>query len=141
MEHLQCLIECIEVCLSNTTNEKILLNILIIISSKPSKKKLILITFHLKPDIHETNFSREANFSPRIFCLRIRSLISTGTISFANSPRIMQKNMASVRRLLLFKIMQKRQRKGYLVRKIYSERLQKGEFHLLVRDLRLHDQE
>ena len=67
-----------------------------------------------KPDLHETNFSREANFSPRIFCLRIRSLISTGTISFANSPRIMQKNMASVRRLLLFKIASKKAKKGVL---------------------------
>ena len=33
----------------------------------------------------------------------------------------------------------KNQRKEYLIRKIYSERLQKGD--LLVRDLRLNDQE
>nr|XP_047141117.1 uncharacterized protein LOC124816125 [Hydra vulgaris] len=31
--------------------------------------------------------------------------------------------------------------KRFWVRKIYTERLQKGEFHLLVQDLRLHDQE
>ena len=32
-------------------------------------------------------------------------------------------------------------KKRFWVRKIYAERLQKGEFHLLVQDLRLHDQE
>ncbi|XP_065665346.1 uncharacterized protein LOC136086784 [Hydra vulgaris] len=32
-------------------------------------------------------------------------------------------------------------KKRFWVRKVYAERLQKGEFHLLVQDLRLHDQE
>ena len=32
-------------------------------------------------------------------------------------------------------------KKRFWVRKVYAERLQKGEFHLLVRDLRLHDHE
>ncbi|XP_065675624.1 uncharacterized protein LOC136091841 [Hydra vulgaris] len=32
-------------------------------------------------------------------------------------------------------------KKRFWVRKVYAERLQKGEFHLLVQDFRLHDQE
>ena len=67
----------------------------------------------LKPDLHETNFSRVANFSPTN-SLRIRSLISSGRISFANSPRIMPKKMASVRRLLLLKNASKKAKKGVL---------------------------
>ena len=60
--------------------------------------------------------------------------------------------MANVRRTLLLKrlvllklILLKRRKKERQrrcwIRKIYMERCEKGEYHLLVRDLRLHDQE
>ena len=51
------------------------------------------------------------------------------------------------KRLLLLKSLNQienkngRKKKRFWVRKLYAERLQKGEFHLLVRDLRLHDHE
>ena len=51
------------------------------------------------------------------------------------------------KRLLLLKLLNQtenkngRKKKLFWVRKLYAERLQKGEFHLLVRDLRLHDHE
>ena len=51
------------------------------------------------------------------------------------------------KRLLLLKLLNQtenkngRKKKRFWVRKLSAERLQKGEFHLLVRDLRLHDHE
>ena len=51
------------------------------------------------------------------------------------------------KRLLLLKLLNQtenkngRKKKRFWVRKLYAERLQKGEFHLFVRDLRLHDHE
>ena len=58
--------------------------------------------------------------------------------------------MVSARSLLILKTkllplklleVKKRKRRKYWVRKVYKERLEKGEFHILVRDLRLHDHE
>ena len=64
------------------------------------------------------NFSHEANFFATNFSppnsLGIRSLISTGRISFANWRRKMPKKMASVRRLLLLKKASKKAKKGVL---------------------------
>ena len=50
------------------------------------------------------------------------------------------------KKLILLQILHRRKqrsksKKRFWVRKIYAERQQKGEFHLLVKDLRLHDQE
>ena len=51
------------------------------------------------------------------------------------------------KRLLLLKLLNQtenkngRKKKRFWVQKLHAERLQKGEFHLLVRDLRLHDHE
>ena len=51
------------------------------------------------------------------------------------------------KRLLLSKLLNQtenkngQKKKRFWVRKLYTKRLQKGEFHLLVRDLRLHDHE
>ena len=51
------------------------------------------------------------------------------------------------KKILILKLMHIKQKqseknkKRFWVRKIYTERLQKGEFHLLFHDLRLHDQE
>ena len=51
------------------------------------------------------------------------------------------------KKLLLLKLLNQIENKNrgknkrFWVRKLYVERLQKGEFHLLVRDLRLHDHE
>ena len=47
-------------------------------------------------------------------------------------------------RLLLLRRRQKRRtkyRKRFWVRRVYTERQQKGEFHLLVKELRVYDQE
>ena len=57
---------------------------------------------------------------------------------------LIRKKLLISRKIIILKILQiKREKikKRFWVRKIYAERLQKGEFHLLVQDLRLHDQE
>ena len=50
----------------------------------------------------------------------------------------------NILRLLLLRRRQKRRRKyrkRFWVRRIYAEREQKGEYHLLVKELKLYDQE
>ena len=47
------------------------------------------------------------------------------------------------KKLTILKLLELKRKKRirFRVRKVYEERLEKGEFHLLVRDLRLHDHE
>ena len=40
-----------------------------------------------------------------------------------------------------FRSQEEKKEKKYWVSKVYKDRLEKGEFHILVRDLRLHDHE
>ena len=55
----------------------------------------------------------------------------------ANKVLLIKKKLTILKLLEL----KRKKRKRFWVRKVYEERLEKGEFHLLVRDLRLHDHE
>ena len=58
-----------------------------------------------------------------------------------NFGAIVRKTNMALATILLVKkkLLNGRKKKRLWVRKLYAERLQKGEFHLLVRDLRPHD--
>ena len=104
---------------------------------------------HVKADFHEANCA--AN-SPRKFSRRICFLISTQKrilaplsllISYIMTPNVntmllIRKRILILNLMLLHRKKQKSKKSAW-VRKILEDCTKKGEFHLLVRDLRLHD--
>ena len=103
----------------------------------------------LKADFHEANY---ATNSRRTFCRRLCFLISTQKrilvplsllISYIMAPNVntlllFRKRILILDLMLLHRKKQK-SKKSTWVRKIFQDRTKKGEFHLLVRDLSLHD--
>ena len=103
----------------------------------------------LKAGFHETNCA--AN-SPRKFSQRICVLISTQKrslaplsllISYIMTPNVktlllIRKRILILNLMLLHRKTQKSKKSAW-VRKIREDRTKRGEFHLLVRDLRLQD--
>ena len=88
--------------------------------------------FAAKLFLHETLF----NFHVNNFGAIIRKTSMTLTTIL-----LVKKKLLILKLLNQIKNKNGRKKKRFWVRKLYAERLLKGEFHLLVRDLRLHDHE